>query len=50
MQKYLEYAYSGHDLESFYEVGEPVIMYTNVENGYGVFVAHSSDIKTITYP
>jgi len=50
MHKYLEYRYSGHDLESFYKVGEPVIMFTNVVNGRGVFVAYSSDIKTITYP
>lgn len=48
MRKYLNYKFSGTDLEQIYTTGDPVIMYTNVENGYGVFVAYSSDTKTLT--
>jgi len=48
MRKYLNYKFSGTDLQQIYSVGEPVIMYTNVENGYGVFVGYSADTVTAT--
>lgn len=48
MRKYLNYKFSGTDLEQIYTIGDPVIMYTNVENGYGVFVGYSSDTIVLT--
>ncbi|RLD57591.1 MAG: hypothetical protein DRJ01_13690 [Bacteroidetes bacterium] len=48
MRKYLNYKFSGTDLEQIYTIGDPVIMYTNVENGYGVFVGYSADTVILT--